>query len=158
VSLISDLNPFFPVPPCEYGGPLQALRAGDYESVFGGLPGQVDHLPLFPKGQLARHNLLEGIHVLNKVAPRVARWLRGEGDIMVNWDILTEGYSHHTPEPRTIQFGHDTHRDPDLILDDDKFVVHAGSMLEELYSKQPLLKEIFGELYNMKKLLGKAKK
>ena len=34
-------------------------RAGDYESVFGGLPGQVDHLPLFPKGQLARHNLLE---------------------------------------------------------------------------------------------------
>ena len=32
------------------------------------------------------------------------------------------------------------------------------SMLEELYSKQPLLKEIFGELYNMKKLLGKAKK
>ena len=35
------------------------FRAGDYESVFGGLPGQVDHLPLFPKGQLARHNLLE---------------------------------------------------------------------------------------------------
>ena len=59
VSILSDLNPFFPVPPCEYGGPLQALRAGDYESVFGGLPGQVDHLPLFPKGQLARHNLLE---------------------------------------------------------------------------------------------------
>ena len=26
LSLISDLNPFFPVPPCEYGGPLQALR------------------------------------------------------------------------------------------------------------------------------------
>ena len=84
-------------------------RAGDYESVFGGLPGQVDHLPLFPKGQLARHNLLEvryyifvdsfvieiagnnaiftfplkGIHVLNKVAPRVASWLRGDGDITV---------------------------------------------------------------------------
>ena len=32
------------------------------------------------------------------------------------------------------------------------------SMLEELYSKQPMLKEVFGELYNMKKLLGKAKK
>merc|ERR1719370_216588 len=76
----------------------------------------------------------------------------------VNWDILTEGYSHHTPEPCTIQHGHDTHRDPDLILDEDKFVVHAASILEELYSKQPMLKEIFGELYNMKKLQGKAKK
>ena len=89
--------------------------------------------------------IFQGIHVLNKVAPRVGRWLRGEGDItvkycsfilylalpynnqqldhrrslsnrwwnghlvfylsynQVNWDILTEGYTHHTPEPRTIQ-------------------------------------------------------
>ena len=31
-------------------------------------------------------------------------------------------------------------------------------MLEELYSKQPMLKEVFGELYNMKKLLGEAEK
>ena len=57
-------------------------------------------------------------------------WLRGEGDVkvatffapfpqqfiiillcqliqylvlQVNWDILTEGYTHHTHEPRTIQ-------------------------------------------------------
>ena len=27
---------------------------------------------------------MQGIHVLNKVAPRVASWLRGEGDITVN--------------------------------------------------------------------------
>ena len=27
---------------------------------------------------------MQGIHVLNKVAPRVATWLRGEGDITVN--------------------------------------------------------------------------
>ena len=25
----SDSNPYFPVPPCEYGGPLQALARGD---------------------------------------------------------------------------------------------------------------------------------
>ena len=30
-NLLSDLSPYFPVPPCEYGGPLAALRAGDYE-------------------------------------------------------------------------------------------------------------------------------
>ena len=75
--------------------------------------------------------LSQGIHILNKVAPRVAMWLRGEGDLkvanffllpqkfiiillcplqliqylvlQVNWDILTEGYTHHTQEPRTIQ-------------------------------------------------------
>ena len=125
------------------------FRAGDYESVFGGLPGQLDHIPLFPRGELAKHNLLEvymwsnssldvnflsqGIHILNKVTPRVAMWLRGEGDLkvafflfcprqlmtmiispcpntmiqclllQVNWDILTEGYTHHTQEPRTVQ-------------------------------------------------------
>jgi len=150
-SLISDLNPFFPVPPCEYGGPLQALRAGDYESVFGGLPGQLDHIPLFPRGELAKHNLLEGIHILNKVAPRVAMWLRGEGDLKVNWDILTEGYTHHTQEPRTIQFGHKTHRDPSLLLDDKKFAQHAGGMLDELYAKAPLLKTISKELAHVKK-------
>jgi hypothetical protein len=27
-NLMSDLNPYFPVPPCEYGGPLRALLAG----------------------------------------------------------------------------------------------------------------------------------
>jgi len=183
LSLISDLNPFFPVPPCEYGGPLQALRAGDYESVFGGLPGQLDHIPLFPRGELAKHNLLEGIHILNKVAPRVAMWLRGEGDLKVafflfcpqqlmtmiilncpntmiqclllevNWDILTEGYTHHTKEPRTIQFGHKTHRDPSLLLDDKKFARHAGGMLDELYAKAPLLKTISKELAQAKKKL-----
>jgi len=82
VSLISDLNPFFPVPPCEYGGPLQALRAGDYESVFGGLPGQIYHLPLFPKGQLARHNLLEGIHVLAMGPSQSAR------HPVIAWEIM----------------------------------------------------------------------
>ena len=72
--------------------------------------------------------------------------------LQVNWDILTEGYSHHTPQPRTrqvnmghseaflmflrqysidlnltpSQFGHNTHRDPALLLDDDKFALHAG--------------------------------
>ena len=25
----SDSNPYFPVPPCEYGGPLKALASGD---------------------------------------------------------------------------------------------------------------------------------
>ena len=54
-SLLSDFNPYFPVPPCEYGGPLQALRAGDYEAVFGPLE---DNLPFFP-GRLPRHNILE---------------------------------------------------------------------------------------------------
>lgn len=66
-NLLSDLSPYFPVPPCEYGGPLAALRAGDYE--VGGflespLPQAVlgpreGNIPLFPGGQLARHNILE---------------------------------------------------------------------------------------------------
>ena len=27
----SDSNPYFPVPPCEYGGPLEALARGDLQ-------------------------------------------------------------------------------------------------------------------------------
>ena len=126
-------------------------RAGDYESVFGGLPGQVDHLPLFPKGQLARHNLLEVRYYIfvdsfiidiagnnaiftfpfvgyscpqqscSESCQLASRWRRHHGKGLntspstfikftvlwyynqVDWDILTEGYSHHTPKPRTIQ-------------------------------------------------------
>ena len=29
----SDSNPYFPVPPCEYGGPVEALAKGDLEYV-----------------------------------------------------------------------------------------------------------------------------
>ena len=27
----SDSNPYFPVPPCEHGGPLEALARGDLQ-------------------------------------------------------------------------------------------------------------------------------
>ena len=30
-NLMSDSNPYFPVPPCEYGGPLEALARGDLQ-------------------------------------------------------------------------------------------------------------------------------
>ena len=32
-SFWSDSNPYFPLPPCEYGGPLEALAAGDIKAV-----------------------------------------------------------------------------------------------------------------------------
>ena len=34
MSLTSDMNPYFPVAECEYGGPMQAILAGDFNSVF----------------------------------------------------------------------------------------------------------------------------
>ena len=94
-NLLSDLSPYFPVPPCEYGGPLAALRAGDYEvgrlldqaevppssqAVFGP---RDDNLPLFPGQQLARHNILEGLVLLTRAAPRIGAFLRGEQELKV---------------------------------------------------------------------------
>merc|ERR1719187_3064635 len=32
-SFSEDFSPYFPVPECEYGGPLQALMAGDFAAV-----------------------------------------------------------------------------------------------------------------------------
>jgi hypothetical protein len=128
ISLLSDFNPYFPVPPCEYGGPLRALRAGDYEAVFG--PSE-DNIPFFP-GNLARHNLLEGIFLLKTALPRIRGYMKGEEELKVDWDILTEGYSHHTAEPRTTQFGHDTQRRPELIDDPKLFEEYVGSLLHDL--------------------------
>ena len=34
MSLTSDMNPYFPVAECEYGGPIQAILPGDFNSVF----------------------------------------------------------------------------------------------------------------------------
>merc|ERR1719481_1196923 len=113
MNLFSDMNPYFPMPPCEYGGPLAALKAGDYEAVFG--PAE-DNIPLFP-GKLARMNLIEAIWFLKTGIPRIQRYMKGEEEFKINWDILTEGYSHYNGKTRTKQFGHGTERQPTSYLE-----------------------------------------
>ena len=105
MSLTSDMNPYFPVPPCEYGGPLQALLAGDYESVF--ILAHPERVPL--------HNLYELAWIVKTGYARLERMLAGEEEFVFDSDIITEGYSHNTEQTRTEQLGHGTHRDTGAI-------------------------------------------
>merc|ERR1719347_2005608 len=91
-SLTSDMNPYFPVPECECGGPFQALWAGDYESIF----------VLSDPFNIPRHNLYELTWIVLKGWPRLQRILRGEVELEFDPDILFEGYRYET---RTEQIG-----------------------------------------------------
>jgi len=104
-SLMSDSNPYFPVPPCEYGGPLQAIQAGDWRSVA--VFAEPAKIPL--------HNFYEFIWLLKTGGARLGRILRGEEKIIYDNNILREGYEHHTPYIRTRQLGHGTPRRPEII-------------------------------------------
>eukprot|EP00096_Caligus_rogercresseyi_P015117 TRINITY_DN7563_c0_g1_i1.p1 TRINITY_DN7563_c0_g1~~TRINITY_DN7563_c0_g1_i1.p1 ORF type:complete len:188 (-),score=17.85 TRINITY_DN7563_c0_g1_i1:100-663(-) len=104
-NLVSDSNPYFPVPPCEYGGPIQALLAGDPEAVF-----VLAHPELVP-----RHNFYELIWFLKFGAARIGRVLQGREKFIADYNILKEGYQHYTPNVRTRQIGHNTLRDPIII-------------------------------------------
>ena len=111
-SLTSDMNPLFPVPPCEYGGPMQAIMAGDYKAVF--ILSDANKIPL--------HNIHEGVWAVKTGYARLQRMLAGEEEFKLDTNILMEGYgAHHTGKVRTKQLGQETHRNAEDINDFDKF-------------------------------------
>ena len=86
-NLMSDSNPYFPMPPCEYGSWQNALRKGDFRSVF--VLAEPQKIPL--------HNFYEFIWFLKTGLPRIARFLTGKQKFITDNRILREGYQHHTP-------------------------------------------------------------
>jgi len=106
-NLMSDIHPYYPIPPCPHGGPLEALAKGDTESVFiKGVPG---------------HLWYELSWLLAIGLPRKLKALQGEYPVKINTDILTEGYQHHTRHPRTRQFGHSSFRNPSMFNNKNAF-------------------------------------
>ena len=83
----SDSNPYFPLPPCEYGGPLQALAKGDIKAV------SVLASPL----KIPRHNFYEFVWLLKTGFPRLMRMIRGQEKFVVDNKILREGYKQAAP-------------------------------------------------------------
>ena len=86
-SLWSDSNSYFPVGPCEYGGPFRALQAGDYNAVF--LLDEPEKIP--------RHNIYEFVWFLKTGLTRMKRMKLGLEPFKADLNILTEGYQHYTP-------------------------------------------------------------
>ena len=75
------------VGPCEYGGPLQALKAGDPKAVF------VTAKPL----NIPLHNFYEFIWLMKTGLPRMLRILAGREAFIHDNKILEEGFEHYTP-------------------------------------------------------------
>ena len=86
-SFWSDSNPYFPLPPCEYGGPLQALAAGDIKAV------SVLASPL----KIPRHNFYELVWFLKTGFPRLVRMITGKEKLITDPRILREGYKQAGP-------------------------------------------------------------
>ena len=86
-NLMSDSNPYFPMPPCEYGGWRQALARGDLRSVF----------VLAEPAKIPLHNFYEFVWFLKTGLPRLARMITGKQKFVTDGRILREGYQHHTP-------------------------------------------------------------
>ena len=99
------MNPFFPVPECEYGGPVQAILAGDFNAVF--LLNEPDLIPL--------HNLYELVWIVKKGWPRLQRILAGEEKFKFSLDKLLEGYKGNENPQTDIQLGQGTQRDESKI-------------------------------------------
>lgn len=144
-SLMSDSNPYFPVPPCEYGGPLQAIQAGDWKAVS--VFAEPAKIPL--------HNFYELIWFMKTGSARLGRILRGKEELTYDRRILREGYQHHTKNIRTEQFGHGTRRRPELINNRklyDKFVEEKWkSFRREGSDKHPVNYTPTGPLYARRK-------
>jgi len=104
-NLMSDSNPYFPMPPCEYGGWRQALARGDLRSVF----------VLAEPAKIPLHNFYEFVWFLKTGLPRLARMITGKQKFVTDGRILREGYQHHTPYVRTRQLGENTRRRPEII-------------------------------------------
>ena len=86
-SLWSDSNSYFPVGPCEYGGPIGALQQGDYNAVF----------LLDEPTKIPRHNIYEFVWFLKTGFTRMKRMMLGLEPFQADLNILTEGYQHYTP-------------------------------------------------------------
>ena len=86
-SLWSDSNAYFPIGPCEYGGPIGALLAGDTGAVF--LLETPDRIP--------RHNIYELVWFLKTGFLRMLRMFFGLEKFDFDLGILLEGYQHYTP-------------------------------------------------------------
>lgn len=120
----SDMNPYFPVPPCEYGGPAQAVLAGDYKSVF-----IMDSPDIIP-----RHNLHELIWYMKTGYSRLRRMMNKKEPFEFDFNIMREGFSdHYTPKIRTKQFGHGTYRRPEVLDNREIYLNFAGEKLKEYY-------------------------
>jgi len=126
-SLWSDSNSYFPVGPCEYGGPLQAIQAGDYNAVF--LLDEPEKIP--------RHNIYEFVWFLKTGLTRMKRMMLGLEPFQADINILTEGYQHYTPNIRTTQLGHGTQRRPEIIDDPNIFVNFVGGRIRSLLTEGP---------------------
>jgi len=101
----SDSNPYFPVPPCEYGGPLGALKAGDLDAIF----------VSYRKANIPRHNLYELVWFFKTGLPRLWRMITGRQQFYVDKNILFEKYQHYTPYVRTRHLGYKSHRNRKII-------------------------------------------
>jgi hypothetical protein len=106
----SDSNPYFPVPPCEYGSPQAAIDAGDYKAVF--VIAEPEKIP--------RHNFYESVWLMKTGLPRIMRMFAGGEPYIFNRGILNEGYRHSTKDVRNHQLGRPTIRNPEIM--DDKFL------------------------------------
>ena len=67
-NLMSDSNPYFPMPPCEYGNAMNALRAGDFRSVF----------VLAEPAKIPLHNFYELVWFMKTGFPRFLRMVTGK--------------------------------------------------------------------------------
>ena len=108
-SLGADFNPYFPVPECEYGGPLQAMLAGDFKAVS-----------LLADGpwKIPRHNAYELLWLFTKGPSKIQKYLTGEEEFVFDPSILVEGYSH---DRGTKRLGSNEHRDTTKIDNDELF-------------------------------------
>ena len=108
-NFMNDFNPYFPVPECEYGGPLQAMLAGDFKAVS-----------LLADGawKIPRHNAYEGLWLFTKGPEKLKKFITGEEEFQFDPSILFEGYSH---DRGTKRIGQDDHRDTTAIDNDYLF-------------------------------------
>jgi len=130
-NILSDSNPYFPVPPCEYGGPIEALRHGDNEAVW-----ILAHPELVP-----RHNFYEFIWLLKTGLPRWWRILTGKERLIFNRQVLAEGYDHYTPYTRTKAIGIGREREP-VIIENKPLYTHViknqiNSLIKNGHDKGP---------------------
>jgi len=123
----SDSNPYFPVPPCEHGGPLEALARGDLQSVF------VTAQPL----KISLHNFYEFVWLLKTGIPRMLRILAGNEPFIHDSKILSEGYQHYTPSTRTTQIGHSTQRRPEIIDNFKTYKAIVSDKIDKLAREGP---------------------
>ena len=86
-NLMSDSNPYFPMPPCEYGSWQNALAKGDLRSIF--VLAEPQKIPL--------HNFYEFVWFWKTGLPRFLRFITGKQKFITDQKILREGYSHYTP-------------------------------------------------------------